>query len=150
MRYEELQGIMVPKVGFGTWSFGGGTRADRRGCRSPRPFKVGVGSRYTHFDTAEYYAGGHCEELLGRAVRMRLSTEAALFLTSKVKAETSTRIRVLEGMGSAQAARIGALLDLYLIHWPSRQSRAGANIRGPNDLSVRKVAPGREQPTSSC
>ena len=42
---------------------------------------------YTHFDTAEYYADGHAEELLGRAIRETKTKRENLFITSKVSPE---------------------------------------------------------------
>ena len=39
---------------------------------------------YTHFDTAEMYAHGHAEELLGQAVREAGIEREDLFITSKV------------------------------------------------------------------
>ena len=39
---------------------------------------------YTHFDTAEGYAGGHAEELLGQIIREMGLARESLFITTKL------------------------------------------------------------------
>lgn len=120
MRYEELQGVKIPKVGFGTWNLGGGTRADpRQDTTALASLHSALELGYAHFDTAESYANGHTEELLGRAIQDARVDRARIFLTSKVRAENLT------GRGVTRACegslrRLGTeYLDLYLIHWPN-------------------------------
>ena len=70
MRYETIQDLRIPKIGFGTWTIGGeGSPDPTRDKRSLDTLGSALELGYTHFDTAEYYAGGHAEELLGRAIR---------------------------------------------------------------------------------
>ncbi len=48
---------------------------------------------YTHIDTAEMYAAGHTEELIGQVIReMRIKRES-LFITSKVMPDILHTIR---------------------------------------------------------
>ena len=75
---------------------------------------------YTHFDTAEMYASGHSEELLGQSVRESGISRERLFIASKVSA---SHLRFDDLLRSFENSihRLGMdFLDLYLIHWPSR------------------------------
>ena len=70
MKYETLNGTKIPKIGFGTWSIGGGMSPDHsKDARSLAALRSALELGYRHFDTAEMYASGHSEELLGQAVR---------------------------------------------------------------------------------
>jgi aryl-alcohol dehydrogenase-like predicted oxidoreductase len=63
MRYETIHNLQLPKIGFGTWTIGGEGNADyAQDTRSLAALRSALELGYTHFDTAEYYAGGHSEE----------------------------------------------------------------------------------------
>lgn len=125
MRYEILHAVQVPKIGFGCWRIGGE--------RSPDPTQDDVSLAalrsalelgYTHFDTAEGYAGGHSEELVGRAVREKGLPHDSLMITTKVSPEHLGYEDVLRAC-EASLSRLGMeAIDLYLIHWP----QAGMNL----------------------
>ena len=89
---------------------------------------------YTHFDTAEAYAAGHAEELLGRAIRELGVPRETLFITSKVSPEHLK----YEDVGSScenSLRRLGLdTLDLYLIHWPIAGMKLPETFRALNQL----------------
>ncbi len=88
MKYETVHGVKLPKIGFGTWNIGGGSRAERsKDARGLAALRSALDLGYTHFDTAEMYAAGHTEELLGRAVHESGVPRESLFITSKVLPE---------------------------------------------------------------
>jgi diketogulonate reductase-like aldo/keto reductase len=120
MRFEEVQGVRIPKVGFGTWSIGGGTTPDRRReHESLAALRSALDLGYTHFDTAESYADGYCEQLLGMALQEAGIPRIRLFLTSKVRGANLSAQSVVRAC-EASLQRLGTeYLDLYLIHWPS-------------------------------
>lgn len=63
MKYEHIRGMQIPKVGFGTWTIGGRDAPDPGlDSVSQAALRSALELGYTHFDTAEYYAGGHAEE----------------------------------------------------------------------------------------
>jgi len=88
MNYETVHGISLPKIGFGTWNIGGGSYADPSlDSASLRALRSALEVGYTHFDTAEMYAGGHCEELVGRAIRETNTQRNSVFITTKISPE---------------------------------------------------------------
>ena len=69
MKYETLHGFHIPKIGFGTWCIGGERSADPSlDEKSLLAMHSALELGYTNFDTAEFYAQGHAEELLATAV----------------------------------------------------------------------------------
>ena len=85
MKNETVHGVSVPKIGFGTWNVGGGSYPDPKADPVALiALRTALEVGYTHFDTAEGYAAGHSEELLGRAIREANAKREDLFLTTKV------------------------------------------------------------------
>ena len=88
MKYETIPTLSLPKIGFGTWNIGGGSYADLTlDPASLTALRSALEIGYTHFDTAEYYAAGHCEDLVGRAIREAKTPRENLFITTKVSPE---------------------------------------------------------------
>ncbi|MGE5072126.1 MAG: aldo/keto reductase [Anaerolineae bacterium] len=135
MRYEIVDGLQIPKIGFGTWRIGGGSSPDR--SQDPRyltALRSALDLGYTHFDTAEMYGGGHAEELLGRAIRESGVPRDRVFITSKVTPDHLRYEQVLKAC-DASLRRLGSdYLDLYLIHWPSIAIKLPETFRALNHL----------------
>ncbi len=140
MKYETLPDLQIPKVGFGTWTIGGEGKADPTlEERSVAALRSAMELGYTHFDTAEYYAGGHAEELLGQVVRESGLARETLFITSKVSPEHLGHDNVLRSCEKSLQRLDMDYLDLYLIHWPSWVIKLSETFRALNQL----VAQGR-------
>lgn len=135
MRYETIDSLQIPKVGFGTWSIGGGNSPDPSlDDKSLAALTSALELGYTHFDTAENYADGHAEELLGKAVRESGIPRDQLFITSKVEANHLSYEALLRSC-EASLKRLGMdYLDLYLIHWPPERGGVGEAFRALNQL----------------
>ena len=135
MNYETIGKVTLPKIGFGTWKIGGGMSADRaQDGRSLAALRSALELGYTHFDTAEMYADGHAEELLGQAVREAAIRRDDLFITSKVLPSHLQYDQVLRSC-EASLRRLGLdYLDLYLIHWPNAGMRLAETFRALNKL----------------
>jgi diketogulonate reductase-like aldo/keto reductase len=133
MRYETINALNIPKIGFGTWTIGGDNTPDiSRDDKSLTALHSALDLGYTHFDTAEAYAAGHAEELLGRAIREAGIARETLFITSKVSPENLGYVEVLHSCENS-LRRLGMdYLDLYLIHWPSRGMNLGEAFRALN------------------
>ena len=135
MKFETLLNLLIPKIGFGTWSIGGRDSADPASDESSLAvLRSALDLGYTHFDTAEYYAAGHAEELLGQAVRETGANREKFFITSKVSPEHLNYEDVLRCCENS-LRRLGMdYLDLYLIHWPMKGMQLEESFRALNQL----------------
>ncbi len=135
MRYETINDFQRPKVGFGTWRIGGETFADRSADeRSVAALRSALEMGYTHIDTAEFYAQGHCEEVVGKAIHASGIAREKLQITSKV---WMNHLRYSDVLTSCKASlrRLGLeYLDLYLIHWPSPGMNLADTFKALNQL----------------
>jgi diketogulonate reductase-like aldo/keto reductase len=119
MRYETIHNLQLPKIGFGTWTIGGRGEPDPAlDEQSLLALRSALELGYTHLDTAENYADGHSEELIGRAIRETGVPRESLFITSKVE-NNHLKYEALLRACENSLRRLGMeYLDLYLIHWP--------------------------------
>ena len=123
MKYETVHGITLPKIGFGMWKIGGDSYPDSsRDPASLNALRAALEAGYTHFDTAEVYADGHSEELLGRAIRETGTKREDLFITTKVDPSHLQSEHVLRSCENSLRRLQTDYVDLYLIHWPPRRS----------------------------
>ncbi|MGC9112708.1 aldo/keto reductase [Acidilobus sp.] len=125
-------------LGLGTWGMGGG-------FWSPDYSRDEVyvnAIRYAYergirvFDTAEMYGGGHTEELVGRALA---DVADDVIIISKV---WPNHFHYDDLVRSAEASRrrLGVKsIDIYLLHWPSRDVPLQESIRALEDLVDRGV-----------
>lgn len=104
-------GTAVPALGQGTWQMGEdpAKRADELAA-----LQAGIDLGLTLLDTAEMYAAGGSERLVGEAIRGR---RAQVFLVSKAYPHNASRLRLPQAC-EASLQRLGTdYLDLYLLHW---------------------------------
>src|SRR5512138_325636 len=135
MRYETLHNLQIPKIGFGTWTIGGRGSADPSSDeKSLLALRSALELGYTHFDTAENYAAGHSEELVGRAVREMGVPRESLFITSKVGPDHLQYEDVLRCCEASLRRLRMEYLDLYLIHWPKVGMNLPETFRALNQL----------------
>jgi len=109
-------GFQMPVYGFGTWLVGGTKERDLRNddAADISAMKAALGLGITHFDTAEVYANGYAEKLLGEALSSH--ERSKLFLTSKAKGGSETYNDVIQSCKSSLARINTPYLDLYLLH----------------------------------
>jgi diketogulonate reductase-like aldo/keto reductase len=135
MKFETIPGLTLPRIGFGTWKIGGGSSADpSTDSVSMAALHAALEIGYTHFDTAEMYANGHAEELIGKAVHESKVRREALFITSKV---TPSHLRYDDVLTSCEKSlrRLQMeYIDLYLIHWPQAGMKLEETFRALNKL----------------
>jgi diketogulonate reductase-like aldo/keto reductase len=109
-------GAIVPALGQGSANLGQGRRS---AGDEEEAVRAGLSLGMKLIDTAEMYGGGRSEELIGRVIA---GQRDRVFLVSKVWPNH------VAGDGIARAcdaslARLGTdHLDLYLLHWPSREA----------------------------
>ncbi len=135
MKTETVHSVTLPKIGFGAWRIGGGSSANRSlDSKSLIALRSALEVGYTHFDTAEMYAGGHSEELIGEAVRGSGKKREDVFITSKVTPSHLKYDEVLKACeGSLRRLKM-EYIDLYLIHWPGAGAKYEETFRALNKL----------------
>lgn len=108
--YRLINGVEIPKIGFGTWKIKDGEEAYNSVINA---LKIG----YRHIDTATVYGN---EKSVGKAIRDSALARESIFVTTKLPAN-------IKGYESTFAQfdkslkRLGLeYIDLYLIHapWP--------------------------------
>lgn len=135
MKYETIPALTLPKIGFGTWSIGGGSNADLKlDPVSMTALRSALEAGYTHFDTAEYYAAGHSEELVGRAIRETDTKRENIFITTKVSPEHLAYDKVIKSCENSLRRLKMEYIDLYLIHWPGTGVDYAESFRAFNEL----------------
>jgi len=134
MRYRNLpDGSQIPVIGLGTWRMGGGTEPDPTEDASVlNAIHAALEMGYTHIDTAEMYAGGHTEELIGQVIRDY--ERQSLFITSKVWHTNLSYPAVLRACENSLRRLDTDYLDLYLIHWPNSAVPLEETFKGLNEL----------------
>lgn len=133
-------GFSMPVLGQGTWRLGGVSERDPENddARDVAVIRRALDAGLTHIDTAEMYAGGHAEELVGEAIRG--VERSRLFLTGKVWKSH------LGGDGPLRAAeaslrRLGVdAFDLYLVHQVNPEIPLKKTIRAMNRLQREGLA----------
>jgi diketogulonate reductase-like aldo/keto reductase len=104
-------GEPVPVLGQGTWHM---AEDPRRREVEITALRVGLDLGLTLIDTAEMYANGGAEELVGEVIAGRRDE---VFLVSKVLPEHATRRGTIAACDRS-LQRLGTdRLDLYLLHW---------------------------------
>lgn len=106
-----LGGRQVPALGLGTWHMGENTASLAEEANSLR---AGLDLGMTLIDTAEMYADGGAETVVGEAIRGRRD---GVFLVSKVLPHNASRAGTIAAC-EASLKRLGTdHIELYLLHW---------------------------------
>lgn len=104
-------GEEIPALGQGTWRMG--ERAARRDDEMAA-LRRGVELGLTLIDTAEMYADGGAEELVGSALA---EMRDQLFLVSKAYPQNASRARLPRACEASLRRLRTDRIDLYLLHW---------------------------------
>lgn len=111
MRYVKLAGTQVPAIGQGTWYMG---EDPGRRAAEVKALQQGIEQGLTLIDTAEMYAEGGAEAVVGQAI---VGRREQVFLVSKVYPHNASR-RGVPAACERSLARLGTdCIDLYLLHW---------------------------------
>ena len=111
-------GGRLPVIGLGTWELGGDRSPNfSRDDEMTALVRDAIEMGYTHIDTAEMYGAGHCEDLVGRALKDFNREE--IFVTTKVLADNLRYDDLLRALDASLKRLQTDYADLYLIHWPN-------------------------------
>lgn len=119
MRYVEANGVRVSAIGLGCWQFGSrdwGYGKDYANTTAVELVHAALDLGVNLIDTAEVYARGVSETIVGRALVGRRDDA---FVATKLLPVMPTAGRV-EEHARLSALRLGVdRIDLYQIHWPN-------------------------------
>ncbi|HVG03634.1 MAG TPA: aldo/keto reductase [Burkholderiaceae bacterium] len=109
----------VPALGLGTWRMGETKRA--RGAEVAA-VQAALEIGYRLIDTAEMYADGGAEEVVGAAVEQAVRTGTVarndLTIVSKVLPSNASHAGVLRACERSLQRLQLDVIDVYLLHWP--------------------------------
>jgi aryl-alcohol dehydrogenase-like predicted oxidoreductase len=136
MKYVDVAGTRVSAIGLGCWQFGS------KDWGYGREYAQGTAVEIVHraldlgvnlIDTAEVYARGVSEMIVGRALEGRRD-EA--FVATKVLPTWPTAATVAEH-GRLSALRLGIdTIDLYQVHWPNPVVPLSSQMEGMRRLQA--------------
>lgn len=119
MKFKEIgnTGELIPSIGQGCMGIGGefkkNTNLDKEFIWS---LEYGIELGMTFIDTAEVYANGHSETLVGRAAKNKRDK---LFIATKFSPENNNYDNVLASAEGSLKRLNTSYIDLYQIHWPN-------------------------------
>ena len=131
-------GIQISAVGFGCWEIGGGYGSieETEFIKAiNRALDIGINS----FDTAEAYGFGASEKSLAKALGSRrkeavITTKFGVGYPDAPNYRDSTRKRITESIEKSLKALNTDYVDVYLIHWPDRNTPFEESMRALDDL----------------
>src|SRR5581483_7442883 len=128
MNTIETQGIAFAKLGLGTWRLTGDA------CRQAVESALSLG--YRHIDTAEMYGN---EDAVGAALAGSAIPRREIHVTTKCWHENLAPDALRRAFDASLKKLRLDMVDLYLIHWPSR----GMNLRASLEAMLKLKAEGR-------
>lgn len=109
----------LPAIGQGTWYMGENSRMR---AKEVAALRAGIDLGLTLIDTAEMYAEGGAEEVVGEALQGSLRDKA--FLVSKVYPWNAAGKKAIAACEASLRRLKTDVLDLYLLHWRGNYSLA--------------------------
>ena len=140
MRYlTGKNNLKLPVLGMGTWCFGG--REERNLTNDDAgqiaALQKGIECGFDLIDTAEYYANGYAEELIGKALEG--FDRKKIFLTSKVWKTHLKRDDVFRAAENSLKRLKTDYLDCYLYHQVDDAVPLEETIGAMNELVQQRI-----------
>ena len=109
-------GVPVSVVGLGTWPMGGEWWGGTDDAESIRTIHRALDLGVTLFDTAEAYAAGHAEEVLGNAL---IGRRDQAVIADKVAPNHFEPAQIREAFAASCQRLQTDTIDVYFLHWPN-------------------------------
>lgn len=124
----------MPIYGFGLWLVGGKRSPDYINDENDiATIRAAIELGVRHFDTAESYALGHSEEVLGEA--MKGYARNSLFIATKISGDNQTYEGVRKSLKTSLARLNTNYVDLYMLHnYPSKGIAIKDTMRALDEL----------------
>jgi diketogulonate reductase-like aldo/keto reductase len=142
MNERATSDFFLPPIGFGMWDSFAQIVKDSGGQRLPpdpvrdasqlSELQQAIALGYRHFDTAEMYAAGHSETILGRGLIGHKRSD--FIITTKVNAENLAYDNLLAACDRSLERLQTDYIDLYLIHWPNPEIPLAESFDALNHL----------------
>ena len=139
MNYRTLgrSGLKVSEICLGAWiNFGGRMRDDDTFAVLDAAVDAGI----NFFDTADVYAGGKAEEVMGRWMHGKdrrqivLATKCRGRMWDGPNGEGASRKHIFAAVEDSLSRLETDYIDLYQIHWPDPDAPAEETVRALDDL----------------
>jgi aryl-alcohol dehydrogenase-like predicted oxidoreductase len=139
MNYRTLgrSGLKVSEICLGAWINFGGRMADEN---TFAVLDAAVDAGINFFDTADVYAGGKAEEVMGRWMQDKdrrqivLATKCRGRMWDSPNGEGASRKHIFEAVEDSLRRLQTDYIDLYQIHWPDPDTSAEETVRALDDL----------------
>lgn len=113
-----LCGRKVSDFGLGTWKMGGNQSAEHgHDHEHIEAIRYAIDRGINVIDTAEMYAAGHTEEIVGKAISPYDRKD--IFIISKVWNNHLRHDSLIDSARKSASRMDTDFIDLYLIHWPN-------------------------------
>ena len=119
MKYRKFGStdIDISTIVMGCWAIGGGyTWGEQDERDSIETIRSAVDAGINMFDTAEFYADGYSEEVLGRGLS---GQRDKVLIASKVWPDNLTADKLVQACERSLKRMKTDYIDLYQIHWPN-------------------------------
>lgn len=137
MKYRKLgkTGLMVSEICLGTMVFG--NQVDK--TEAINVIKSAIASGVNFFDTADLYAEGRSEEILGKALKEErhnvvLATKVAYRIGPGVNDVGLSRRHIIQGIEDSLRRLETDYIDLYYAHLPDDETPIEETLRAMDDL----------------
>jgi len=121
---KEPMDLVLPRMGLGCWSFGGGDYwGEQSQAEVEKVVHGAVDMGVNYFDTAEAYNDGRSEESLGKAIKFLKRDN--VFIGTKINPANCYPELIVEHCEASLKRLQADYIDIYMIHWPIQARSIG-------------------------
>jgi diketogulonate reductase-like aldo/keto reductase len=131
-------GIKLPAIGFGTWGIGGEMQADStHDKKAIMAIRKAIELGMSLIDTGELYGDGHCEEVIGEAIKP--VPREKIFIISKVWRTHMQHDALIKAAENSLKRLNSEWIDLYLAHFPNPEVPLSETVPAMEELVEREL-----------
>ena len=123
MRYVEVDGLRLSRIGLGTWQFGSWEWGYGEGYAretAPALIRRALGLGISLLDTAELYGFGRSERIIGRTLASLDDGEVRELVVASKFLPIAPAEPIVARQAAGSRRRLGVdAIDLYYVHWPN-------------------------------